>query len=233
MSDLYIIGVDEAGMGAAIGPIVLTAIAVRDNDTSYLEQVGVRDSKKFCNGAQGRRQRAKMYYKIRDIVGPENISCVQFSAREVADYMSAGEKLPLIEHQLARSAILNLFFSLNNSNLRNIIFDGTQQFKEFNASSIPVHRANIIREDKADSKYIQVAAASVIAKHIRDTDTRKIMRAAFSEGAGYPNEHTREWIERNPELATPYIRYTWAWCRRVLSKKTRKKIEEIIGKKFK
>ena len=40
-----IIGVDEAGRGPVIGPLVVCALCVSESDCSILRDIGVRDSK--------------------------------------------------------------------------------------------------------------------------------------------------------------------------------------------
>ena len=45
MSEGWIIGVDEAGRGPVIGPLVVAALAVPAADLDELRSLGVRDSK--------------------------------------------------------------------------------------------------------------------------------------------------------------------------------------------
>ena len=45
MSDEWIIGVDEAGRGPVIGPLVVGALAIRASDAEELRELGIKDSK--------------------------------------------------------------------------------------------------------------------------------------------------------------------------------------------
>ena len=44
--DILIGGVDEAGRGSIIGPLIIAGISVRDSKMSELSKIGVKDSKK-------------------------------------------------------------------------------------------------------------------------------------------------------------------------------------------
>jgi len=223
----YIIGLDEAGCGAAIGPLVVTAIAIKVEDIFILQQLQIKDSKLFHSGFKGRRARARSYYELQDIVTPQYISCCQISSNDISKYMMDGERLDDIELSVAKSALFNLYYSLKeNDTIQQIMLDGEQQFRNFNAPTFN-GLYPIIIEDKADLNHIEVAAASIVSKHIRDRDTKSIMGEAFDKGAGYPNKFTKEWIENYPELAAPYLRYSWKWCNK-LNKKTQKIIKEIL-----
>jgi ribonuclease HII len=42
---MYKIGVDEAGRGPAIGPLVVCALCIPDSEIKILESIGAKDSK--------------------------------------------------------------------------------------------------------------------------------------------------------------------------------------------
>jgi ribonuclease HII len=43
--NLLICGIDEAGRGSVIGPLVIAGINIKNSDIKKLEEIGVRDSK--------------------------------------------------------------------------------------------------------------------------------------------------------------------------------------------
>ena len=53
------IGVDEAGRGPAIGPLVVSALNIPERDRSILRDLGVDDSKNL-----GKRNRNRLYKEI-------------------------------------------------------------------------------------------------------------------------------------------------------------------------
>ena len=47
MEDEWVIGIDEAGRGPVIGPLVVSALAVPIKDLPLLKEMGVKDSKEL------------------------------------------------------------------------------------------------------------------------------------------------------------------------------------------
>ena len=45
MTDKIIVGIDEAGRGPVLGPLVMVALAFKEEDIQKLEWLGVKDSK--------------------------------------------------------------------------------------------------------------------------------------------------------------------------------------------
>jgi ribonuclease HII len=60
MNNDLVLGIDEAGRGPGIGPMVLAAVALDKTGTAFLARAGVRDSKAFGSGAAGRQRRAEL-----------------------------------------------------------------------------------------------------------------------------------------------------------------------------
>src|SRR5688572_19746164 len=60
--NLLICGIDEAGRGSVLGPLVIAGVNIKNNDIKKLEEIGVRDSK-----ALTRKKRGFLFDKILDI----------------------------------------------------------------------------------------------------------------------------------------------------------------------
>ena len=60
---MLICGVDEAGRGSLLGPLVIAGVSVKRSNVKRLSSMGVRDSKKLSPLA-----REKLYKKIIDFV---------------------------------------------------------------------------------------------------------------------------------------------------------------------
>ena len=56
---MLICGIDEAGRGSVIGPLVIAGISIKNSNIKKLEVIGVRDSK-----ALTRKKRNFLFYKI-------------------------------------------------------------------------------------------------------------------------------------------------------------------------
>ena len=55
-----VLGIDEAGRGPGIGPMVLAGVAIDEDTASLLDQAGVKDSKAFGSNASARRVRGQL-----------------------------------------------------------------------------------------------------------------------------------------------------------------------------
>ena len=60
---MRICGVDEAGRGSMLGPLVVACISISKSKVNLLKKLGVRDSKKLSSTA-----RERLYKKIIEIV---------------------------------------------------------------------------------------------------------------------------------------------------------------------
>ena len=212
-----ICGVDEAGRGPAMGPLVVGVVYVESDD--FLKEIGVKDSKKLTPKA-----RDSMYDLITDNVN--HWTTIITTAEE-------------IDEQRKR-------ISLNEIEL-NMFSEGVTKWKaetviadcpDINESSFSARLSNLIGNDveviakhKADDTYPVVSAASIIAKVTRDRmmdDIRE--KFGVNVGSGYPSDHytmdfIREWIEKNG-TAPPHVRTSWEPVREMLSKRKITKIDD-------
>ena len=74
-------GIDEAGRGAVIGPMVVAGVSFREKDMRELERIGVRDSKTLS-----RKERASIYGQVVGIARSICICVVQ--TIEIDDHVS-------------------------------------------------------------------------------------------------------------------------------------------------
>jgi ribonuclease HII len=199
------LGIDEAGRGPVIGPLVLSGVWVRPDRVSKLRDIGVKDSKSFGSSARARRHRAALAEQIRGIA-----SCVvvlTVDAAEVSRRVRLGE-LNLLEQELAAVIVTG------GPPARRIIADGARLFGVLR-ERYPQLRAM----DRADQLHPCVAAASIVAKVERDALYQSIVERFEAElgpirGGGYVNPETaqflRAYFERFGELP-PDVRDSWDW----------------------
>jgi ribonuclease HII len=68
-------------------------------------------------------------------------------------------------------------------------------------------------QNKADSRYRHVGAASIIAKSIRDTYIRKVIFELNCDiGSGYSSDKLARNYVMTAEEGNPHIRWSWATC---------------------
>lgn len=199
------LGIDEAGRGPGMGPMVLAAVALDNVSEVFLAQAGVRDSKVFGSSSAGRQARARLAALIR-----EQAPFVSVEICEVAD----------VDAYVARSALNQLERERASLLIRRapkcsrIVADGRTLF-----APLGVEFPNLEAVDRAESVHTAVAAASICAKALRDELFEAIARRYQPEfgtlhGGGYVNPATMvfisEYVRRHGRLP-PEARKSWPW----------------------
>jgi ribonuclease HII len=215
-----LIGVDEAGRGPVLGPLVV--VGVRTRDDGPLREIGVRDSKK-CTP------------ELRERLGPQiRRFCEHVVVRTIPaeriDSVRAVMTLNELEAEVFADVIRGLLTSKfpagrTPGSIR-VYVDAAdanaQAFKENVLRHLGV-RVDLISEHKADDTYPVVSAASILAKLIRDEEMGRISKEVGRDvGSGYPSDPvTMAYIERTIRengVLPPHTRKSWETVQRFLRK---------------
>ncbi|MBO5654379.1 MAG: ribonuclease HII [Candidatus Methanomethylophilaceae archaeon] len=209
-------GVDEAGRGSVMGPLVVGAVYVED-DTELME-LGVRDSKKLTP-----KRREAMFDRILDIA--DAYSVVTISADDI-DLRRERESLNEIE--------LAMFVDATNRYPVLRVYADCPDVNEMSFQSALTARlggTEVIARHKADDTYPVVSAASIIAKVTRDRLIEDISKE-FGEsiGSGYPSDKVttgfiEKWIKENGR-SPPYTRNSWETVRAIKSRLSVRKLTD-------
>ena len=78
-STKIIVGVDEAGRGPVLGPLVMVAIAMKEDDLKKLEWLGVKDSKQLSSSV-----REELFGRIHEIVHDFRIEVIEPDAIDLS-----------------------------------------------------------------------------------------------------------------------------------------------------
>lgn len=175
------LGIDEAGRGCILGPMVLAAVIVSDDQGRTLSARGVRDSKRYSKNADPHALRLKLAKFIRE--NSAHVEVAEVSVETIDERVRKCE-LNFLEREVAVGLIEGA------PGADKIILDGESIFRSLRRSF-----KNLLAENKADAKYPAVAAASVVAKAHRDDIVHGILakyQEEFGEirGNGYPNRPT-------------------------------------------
>ena len=210
-------GVDEAGRGSVMGPLVVGTVFV-ESDADLLD-IGVKDSKKLTP-----KKRATMYDMITD--------CAIHWCTIVA---SAADIDRLRKEMSLNEIELRMFAEGVSSHEASTVYADCPDINEAGFTSrLAValgNGAEIIAKHKADDTYPVVSAASIIAKVTRDRMLDDI-RAEFGEniGSGYPSDHyTMEFIEKwivENGRAPEHVRCSWEPVKQMLSRSKNTKISD-------
>ncbi len=212
-----ICGVDEAGRGPVMGPLVVSGVSIEDE--SVLNGLGVKDSKSLTP-----RRREELAATIRTLC---EIETVQVPAEEI-DNIREEMTLNELEVRLFVSVLDRLRPEVAYVDSADVNAD---RFRDDIERELDFD-VEIVSRHQADSTYPVVSAASIIAKTTRDHEIKKIEEEIGQKiGSGYPSDpitigFLENWIRENHDLP-PHTRKSWETTRKMLQKARMKKLNEF------
>lgn len=201
-----LIGIDEAGRGPVLGPLVMAAVAITLEQEAELKEFGIQDSKKYGSGKKAKTARLAAWPMIRARC---HHAIVVFHPKEIDEFVKEGRL-----DDLERKGALQLLEMLEATSEDDIFCDGEPIFGRLRAKW-----GNLRAENKADEKYTCVSAASIIAKVERDRAMDEICQKYEPEfgkitGGGYVNKGSRVFLAayEGKYGNLPYeCRKSWTW----------------------
>lgn len=204
MTTKHVIGVDEAGRGPVLGPLVVAAIHIPRSDLPCLKERGVADSKQIT--PRKRRELFEHLQRYRYVALSIPPFSIDFSVRV------RGESLNTLEKQCMEAAILGL------PPAPAIIDCPVRNAEEWEKTVNVPHRVKA--EHRADENYVVVGAASIIAKEFRDRSIESIQEALNTPvGSGYPSDPATQRFIQKHGVTDKNLRQTWKTVRRVKEEK--------------
>lgn len=202
-----IAGIDEAGRGPVIGPMVIAAVVFDEDSISNLKALGVRDSKKLTP-----KRREKLFDEILRIA--DDYVILELSPEEIDSR----------EGTLNEFEVNNFVKALNSLKVKpDVIYIDAADVKEERfgeeIGKFLNFRAEIIAEHRADDKFPPVSAASILAKVTRDRAIERLREEYGEIGSGYPSDpRTREFLmgyyKEHGEFP-PIVRRTWETLKKI------------------
>ena len=195
---MQVCGVDEAGRGSMLGPLVVAGISISKSKVNLLKKQGVRDSKKLSP-----RAREHLYKKIIQIVDDHYI--VKISPR-IIDKSVSNHSLNHLEAKYMAKVISKL--SPSTAFVDSCDVNSKRFGKEISKLT---SNTKIRSYHHADSKFITVSAASILAKVSRDRAITRLSKK-YDIGSGYPSDpktkvFVKKSIRRNQNLT--FLRKSW------------------------
>ncbi|WP_338603585.1 ribonuclease HII [Sulfolobus tengchongensis] len=196
------IGIDEAGRGSLIGPMIVAGVVISESKLNFLKGIGVKDSKQLT-----RERREKLFSIITSTV--EAFTVVKVFPNEIDEYNL---------NDLTYDAVSKIILSLSVFNPNIITVDKVGEEKPVIALITELgYKPNVVH--KADELFVEASAASIIAKVIRDDYIDKLKEIYGDFGSGYPADpRTLKWLksfyEKNPN-PPPIIRRSWKVLRSI------------------
>ena len=202
---IKILGIDEAGRGPVIGPMVICGLMVDENGEKKLREIKVRDSKELT--PKKREELAPLIEKIATHVVILRVQpCKIDNSRKHGINLNKLEALKMIE-------IINLLEP--DKAIIDTPTVNTKKFEDFLRSKTEKKNIEFVCENYADKNHPVVSAASILAKVNRDKAIEELKKkVGFDFGVGYPHDQrTIEFLhklarENNGKLPN-YVRHTW------------------------
>lgn len=214
-------GIDEAGRGPIIGPMVIAGVLVNDSDGLRLNAMGVKDSKLLTN-----HKREELYGPILGIAIKYQVAII---FPEEIDMAVNGIKLNRLEAKKSAEII-------NSLNPDTAIIDcpspNIPAYTLLLRSMLTNKNIKLVVEHKADFNYPAVAAASVIAKVTRDREIAGIsQRLGMDIGSGYPSDpNTVEFIKKHYKNHPEIFRKSWQTYKNLLNGSSQASLLSFSGK---
>lgn len=207
---MIVAGVDEAGRGSILGPMVVAGIRIDQSKLKELHLLGVKDSKKLAP-----RTREKLYRKILQVVDDYYVCKVK---PEKIDRFVSMQKLNMLEANVMATVINQLKPQVAYVDSCDV---KPERFRAAVMATLKC-RARIDSSHHADSDNIAVSAASIIAKVNRDREIARIRKRIRNIGSGYPSDKktmrfVNIWV-RTHGKSPKFARSSWRPLRKLLSK---------------
>lgn len=213
---VLILGIDEAGRGSVIGPLVVAGVMIDEKDHEALRDMGVKDSKLLSP-----EKREELYPKIKKMA--KDYVSLKVSAEEI-DRLMKIKNLNLIEADRMAKILKALKADKAYIDTPQV---STDKFKAV-LMALTKTQTRLITENKADVTYPVCSAASIIAKVERDREIEAIKKiAGFDCGVGYSHDaRSIEFVRKflGHKSFSVYIRHSWATVDDIVSKKEQKSL---------
>ena len=195
---MQVCGVDEAGRGSMLGPLVVAGITISRSKINLLKKLGVRDSKKLSPVA-----RKRLYKKIIETVDDYHV--IRIPPR-IIDKSVSNHSLNHLEAKYMAKVISKL--SPSTAFVDSCDVNSKRFGKEISKLT---SNTKIRSYHHADSKFITVSAASILAKVSRDRAITRLSKK-YDIGSGYPSDpktkvFVKKSIRRNQNLT--FLRKSW------------------------
>ncbi len=202
---MRVVGVDEAGRGCAIGPLVVAGVSFPDDKIPMLIELGVKDSKKLTA-----RKRERLVDGIQSLAS--GVKFFEISPSAIDAVVSRGIKLRRLNY-LEAVAMASVIRDLGPEEAYVDASDVDEaRFAATILKLLPA-QPRLVCEHKADDTYPVVSAASILAKVRRDTIVAGLREEFGDFNSGYPSDDkTIKWLEswhKEHGDWPPFVRCSW------------------------
>lgn len=196
------VGIDEAGRGPVIGPMVIAAVRCTPDQLQVLEKEGFSDSKTVSTSVRDEKRtyledsEVDFYTEVIPARDIEHASLTELSLDATSELINRAEPDEVLMDAPGHPSSMPEYLSRLRDRL------------DQNPSP------SLTAEPGADDTYTIVSAASIIAKTLRDRKIEELKEQFGDLGSGYPSDPTtREFLKNHLSKDEPvrdHIRTRWS-----------------------
>jgi ribonuclease HII len=212
---MLVAGVDEAGRGCIIGPLVVAGVLVKEENLPVLRQLGVKDSKLLSP-----KKREALFNEITRLA--ENRHVIKIPPSEIDHAVECQIKL----HKLNRLEAKTMTQIINILKPNEAYLDAAdvleERFTQHVQEGLTV-KTKITSKHKADKIYPVVSAASIIAKVERDKEIETLKQVYGDFGSGYLADKKtlrflKQWLQTHSDYPS-CVRKSWKTAKQIKNEK--------------
>lgn len=202
---MKVAGVDDAGRGPIIGPLLIAGVLVEEKNLPILKNLGVKDSKLLSP-----HRRVELAEEIKKLALKWHF--VKLLPAEIDDVVENGKKLHKLNRLEARAMAEVIAFLKPEVAYVDASDVLAERFGEHIQECLPF-KVKIVSEHKADKKYVVVSAASIIAKVERDKAIEELANKYGDMGSGYVTDpktvaFLKKWVKKHGSYPD-FVRKSW------------------------
>ena len=205
---MQVCGVDDAGRGSMLGPLVIAGVSIEKKNLKELSSLGLKDSKQLSA-----RLRESFYKKIIDTVDDYHV--VRIPPRSI-DASVKRHGLNDLEAKYMARVVSKLHPDVSYVDSCDV------NPSRFGRKISSLSGSYKIRSyHRADSRFVVVSAASIIAKVTRDRAIMRLRRDHSDIGSGYPSDaktvnFTTAFYSKNRAMPN-FVRKSWKPVLRIIN----------------
>ncbi len=224
---MLILGIDDAGRGPVIGPMVLAGCLLNEEAEKELKKMGVKDSKQLTQKrremfAEKIKEKAKAFEIV--LIPPSEI-----------DGESEESRIKLNEVEAIATAKIINKINKGFSKMK-VVVDcpsvSIARWTDYLKTKIDnLSNLEISCEHKADQNHVSVSAASILAKCAREIEMDRLRKEHGDKiGSGYTSDPlTKKFVENHAHTHKDkgIFRKTWLTWKKASASLTQKKLGDF------
>ncbi|MBI4144903.1 ribonuclease HII [Candidatus Woesearchaeota archaeon] len=195
-------GIDEAGRGPIIGSLHICGVVIEAGQEGALKALGVKDSKLLTP-----KKREQLYDQVKKLVKAHKV--IRIPPDEIDDAVQSKDGLNL--NWLEANKAVELIDALKpDSTILDCPSPNLKAYSQFIEKKL-VHKTALTCAHHADTDYVVVGAASILAKVERDREIAELRKKLGVDfGSGYISDpKTKAFVESYWDKFPEIFRHSW------------------------